>query len=83
MFDIEKGHTSFCDGHGTRYWKLPFKNLKKNIEHSIETFDNDLKCNMEYHCFVNYGGCIGVRSYDTNNFKDAISWMIERLRKYR
>jgi hypothetical protein len=79
---IEKGHTSFCDGHGTRYWKLMLKGVKRNIAHSIETFDNDLKCNDKYHCYVDYNGCIGQRQFTTNNFREAVFWMIDKLRNY-
>lgn len=82
-FIIEKGNTSFCDGHGTRYWRFMAKGLKRKVEHFIETFDNDLRHNDKYHCYIDYGGCIGFRSFDTNNFKEAVSWMFERLKNYR
>lgn len=83
MYVLEKGHTSFCDGHGTRYWKFTAKKLKRNIIHSIETFDNDLVSSKKYHCFIDYSGFIGIRSFDTDSFRDAVNWMIERLRKFQ
>ena len=82
-FIVEKGNTSFCDGHGTRYWRFMAKGLKRKVEHFIETFDNDLKHNDKYHCYIDYGGCIGYRLFDTNNFKEAVNWMMERLKNYR
>ncbi|MFZ1229926.1 MAG: hypothetical protein WAQ83_18065 [Saprospiraceae bacterium] len=82
-FIVEKGNTSFCDGHGTRYWRFMAKGLKRKVEHFIETFDNDLRSNDKYHCYIDYGGCIGYRSFDTNNFKKAVNWMLERLKNYR
>lgn len=82
-FIVEKGNTSFCDGHGTRYWRFMAKGLKRKAEHFIETFDNDLRHNDKYHCYIDYGGCIGYRSFDTNNFKEAVKWMMERLKNYR
>jgi len=82
-FIVEKGNTSFCDGHGTRYWRFMAKGLKRKVEHFIETFDNDLRHNDKYHCYIDYGGCIGYRSFDTNNFREAVKWMMERLKNYR
>lgn len=82
-FIVEKGNTFFCDGHGTRYWRFMAKGLKRKVEHFIETFDNDLRHNDKYHCYIDYGGCIGYRSFDTNNFKEAVNWMLERLKNYR
>jgi hypothetical protein len=82
-FILEKGNTSFCDIHGTRYWRFMVNGLKRKVEHFIETFDNDLNHNDKYHCYIDYGGCIGCRSFDTNNFKEAVNWMLERLKNYR
>jgi len=82
-FIVEKGNTSFCDGHGTRYWRFMAKGLKRKVVNFIETFDNDLRHNDKYHCYIDYGGCIGYRSFDTNNFKEAVNWMMERLKNYR
>lgn len=82
MITIEKGYTSFCDNHKTRYWKFRVKDkLKRNIEHHIITYDNDLKCNKKYHCYVDYGGCIGVRTFNTDNLKEAVYWLFDRLSK--
>jgi len=79
---ITKGTTSFCDGHLTRYWRFAFTDIKRKVFNQIETFDNDLAVNKTYHCYIDYGGCIGHRSYSTNSFKDAIDWMIQRLKNY-
>jgi len=79
-FIVEKGSTSFCDGHITRYWKFTSKSLKRKIEHFILTFDNDLRHNDKYHCYIDYSGCVGMRSFDTNNFKEAVNWMVARLK---
>jgi hypothetical protein len=83
FYTIQKGGTSFCDGHGTRFWRFKLKHVKRNIEHYIETFDNDLRTNKKYHCWVNYGGCIGSRYLNTDNFREAVNWMFERLENYR
>jgi len=82
-FIIEKGNRSFCDGHGTRYWKFMITNLKRKISHYIETFDNDLKCNKKYHCCIDYRGCVGERTFYTDNFKEAVGWITKRLENYR
>jgi len=79
---IEKGTQSFCEGHGTRYWKVQFRGLRRKVKHHIITFNNDLSRNKKYHCYVDYGGCIGDRSFETDNFKNAMFWMACRLKKY-
>ena len=83
VLSCEKGTTSFCDNHGTRYWKFVCYNLKKWADNYIVTYDNDLICNKKYHCYIDYFGCIGVRQFETNNFKDAVFWMNEKLKNYR
>lgn len=82
-FLVEKGNTSFCDGHGTRYWRFMVKGLKRKVEHFIESFDNDLRHSNKYHCYIDYSGCIGCRSFHTDNFREAVTWMLERLKNYR
>jgi hypothetical protein len=80
---IERGTTSFCDGHSTRYWNITFKDLSKKVFHYIETFDNDLMSNKKYHCYIDYSGCIGHQTLETDSFKEAVNWMLERLLNYR
>lgn len=81
-FIIERGSTSFCDNHITGYWKLMAIGLKRKIYHCIITFDNDLKTNDKYHCYVDYGGCCGSHTFSTNNFREAVEWMRKKLKKY-
>lgn len=79
---FERGYDSFCDNHGTKYWKLIFIDLKKNILNYIIHFDNDLKTNKKYHCFVDYYGYVGLVYFNTDNFKEAFKWMKCRLKTF-
>lgn len=77
---ITKGVTSFAEGHGTRYWSYKITNIKKNIWHEILHYDNDLLFNKKYHCYVCFFN--RVDELNTDNFKEAISWISLKLKKY-
>lgn len=82
-FSVERGYQSFCEGHGTRYWRITFANLKRRVFHYIETFSNDLRCNKKYHCYIDYGGCVGERTFETDDLKEAGRWLCARVKNYR
>jgi len=82
-FRVERGVSSFCDNHRTRYWTLIDTNVRMNIENEITHFSNDLRISKKYHCAVVFHGCIGIKYYDTDNFKDAVRWMDNTLRNVR
>lgn len=77
---VSKGHTSFADGHGTRYWSYKITNIKKKVSHEIIHFDNDLIFNKKYHCYLYWFG--RVEELNTDNFKEAILWTSSRLKNY-
>jgi hypothetical protein len=79
---IERGTRSFCDNHITGYWRLTFKNLKRKVFHEIITFDNDISGSEKYHCYVDFGGCIGYKEYHTNNLREATDWIHKKIKKY-
>lgn len=54
-----------------------------NIKNEITHFDNDLRINKKYHCAVLFHGIIGMKDYDTDDFKDAVRWMDYTLRNVR
>lgn len=78
---IEKGNTSFCDNHGTRYWLFKLKNAYRKLKHEIYHYDNDIKGSKKFHCLIIYPGCIAPKSFDTNNFKEAIIWTTNHCKK--
>jgi len=83
FFMFDRGVESFCDNHITRYWKAVSINLKRFVQNHIIHYENDLTYNKKYHCYIDYSGCIGERFFDTDNFKEAVNWINERLKNYR
>ncbi len=83
-FIYKKGTDSFCDNHGTRYWKAIDINVKKSFyKNYIIHYDNNVTGAKKYMVYFEPTEYGSLWEYETDSFKDAVKWLSHKLSPYR